>query len=102
MAVAGTWQNHNHFHFNCWSFGSGIYGLFGRSHQGYDTNLIDQGSVYSVAEAMNMIVHPEMAVITALDPDHLDIYKTPEAMEDSFRQFASQVKSRLIVREGAI
>ena len=73
--------------------------------QGYDTNLIDRGSVYSVAEADEydrsfLQLHPEMAVITALDPDHLDIYKTPEAMEDSFRQFASQVKSQLIVREG--
>lgn len=73
--------------------------------QGYDTNLIDRGSVYSVAEADEydrsfLQLHPEMAVITALDPDHLDIYKTPEAMEDSFRQFATQVKSQLIVREG--
>jgi UDP-N-acetylmuramate--alanine ligase len=35
---------------------------------------------------------PDVAVITAMDPDHLDIYGTPEAMEEAFVQFARKVK----------
>ena len=42
---------------------------------------------------------PEMAVITAVDPDHLDIYDTPKEMETSYRQFASQVTGPLLVHE---
>jgi len=36
---------------------------------------------------------PDVAVITAMDPDHLDIYGTPEAVEDAFVQFSQRVKS---------
>lgn len=35
---------------------------------------------------------PDIAVITAMDPDHLDIYGTPEELEDAFIQFAGKVK----------
>lgn len=35
---------------------------------------------------------PDIAVITAMDPDHLDIYGTAEAMEDAFVQFSQKVK----------
>jgi UDP-N-acetylmuramate--alanine ligase len=33
-----------------------------------------------------------MAVITSVTPDHLDIYKTPEAYRESFRHFASLIR----------
>lgn len=36
-------------------------------------------------------LHPSVAVITNIDADHLDYYKTIENIEDSFRQFISQV-----------
>lgn len=35
---------------------------------------------------------PDVAIITSMDPDHLDIYGTPEAMEDAFIQFAGKLK----------
>src|SRR5215831_12382738 len=35
---------------------------------------------------------PDIAVISAMDPDHLDIYGTPEAMEEAFIQFSGKVK----------
>lgn len=35
---------------------------------------------------------PDVAVINSIDPDHLDIYGTPEAVRESFAQFAHQVK----------
>ncbi|HEX4851937.1 MAG TPA: UDP-N-acetylmuramate--L-alanine ligase [Puia sp.] len=36
---------------------------------------------------------PDVAVITAMDPDHLDIYKTPEAVEQAFIDFSGKIKS---------
>jgi UDP-N-acetylmuramate--alanine ligase len=35
---------------------------------------------------------PDVAVVTAMDADHLDIYGTKENMEDAFVQFANQLK----------
>ena len=36
---------------------------------------------------------PDVAVITAMDADHLDIYGTAESMENSFIEFSNKVKS---------
>ena len=35
---------------------------------------------------------PDVAVITAMDPDHLDIYGTAEEFENAFIQFSQKVK----------
>ena len=35
---------------------------------------------------------PDAAVITSMDPDHLDIYGTAEAMEDAFIEFSGKIK----------
>lgn len=35
---------------------------------------------------------PDIAVITAMDADHLDIYGTAEAMEDAFIEFTAKIK----------
>lgn len=35
---------------------------------------------------------PDVAVITAMDADHLDIYGTPEAMEEAFIDFSRRLK----------
>jgi UDP-N-acetylmuramate--alanine ligase len=35
---------------------------------------------------------PDVAVVTAMDPDHLDIYGTPEEVEKAFVQFSQKVK----------
>lgn len=45
---------------------------------------------------------PDVAVITATDADHLDIYGTAEAMVEAFEQFASQIKEggSLILKQG--
>ena len=36
---------------------------------------------------------PHIAVITSADPDHLDIYHTPEAYRESFEHFTSLVSA---------
>lgn len=43
---------------------------------------------------------PQAAVITAADPDHLDIYGTKEEFEMAFAQFADSVTHRLILKKG--
>ena len=45
---------------------------------------------------------PYMAVITAADPDHLDIYGTAEAYRESFEYFASLIRSDgcLVMKKG--
>ncbi len=40
-----------------------------------------------------LTLHPHVAVITAMDADHLDIYGTKAEMQKAFRQFASQIRS---------
>lgn len=45
---------------------------------------------------------PDIAVISAMDADHLDIYGTEKNMQDSFIEFSSKVKQggTLFVKEG--
>ena len=47
-------------------------------------------------------LNPYMAVITAVDPDHLDIYGTPEAYRESFEHFTSLIRPDgcLILKKG--
>jgi UDP-N-acetylmuramate--alanine ligase len=37
-------------------------------------------------------LNPDLAVITAIDPDHLDIYGTPEAFEQAFVDFTQLIQ----------
>lgn len=68
-----------------------------------DNFVLDEHPVIAVAEADEfdrsfLTMHPSVAVITAADADHLDIYGNREEMVDAFRQFALQSKT-LIVEE---
>lgn len=64
----------------------------------YKTNLLlSKASNYVVIEAdeYDRSFHqltPYMAVITSADPDHLDIYNTPEAFRESFEHFTSLIQ----------
>lgn len=78
-------------HVDCTAFLGGI-------SQNYHTNLIlSQKSDLVVIEAdeFDRSFHwlsPYMAVITATDPDHLDIYGTKEAYLESFTKFTSLIQ----------
>jgi UDP-N-acetylmuramate--alanine ligase len=50
-----------------------------------------------------LTLHPDIAVITAVDADHLDIYGDQKQMEESYSRFANQVKEGgvLIIKKGA-
>jgi UDP-N-acetylmuramate--alanine ligase len=58
----------------------------------YQTNTWSSDRNVSVIEADEydrsfLRLHPDLAVITAMDPDHLDIYGTAEAMEEAYIEF---------------
>jgi len=46
-----------------------------------------------------LTLYPEAAIITSTDADHLDVYGEKRALENSFKEFASQVEKTLIVHE---
>lgn len=79
--------------------GIGCNAFLGGILKNYDSNLIlDNKSPYSIIEAdeYDRSFHhlsPYMAVITATDPDHLDIYGTREAYLESFSHFTSLIRS---------
>ncbi|MBK5284898.1 MAG: UDP-N-acetylmuramate--L-alanine ligase, partial [Bacteroidia bacterium] len=39
-------------------------------------------------------LHPDIAIVTSIDADHLDIYGSSKNMKDSYQQFVSQVKPK--------
>ena len=89
----------NRSHVGCSAFLGGISSNFG-------TNLlIDKDSDYMVIEADEydrsfLHLHPEIAVITAMDADHLDIYGTHEHLIEAFEEFALQTRGELFLRKG--
>jgi len=75
-----------------------ITAFIGGISKNYNSNLIlNKETEIIVVEADEydrsfLTLHPDIAVITAIDADHLDIYKTKKSLEESFYQFAGQVK----------
>ena len=71
----------------------------------YGTNvLLNDDAVVNVVEADEydrsfLKLCPTQSIITAMDPDHLDIYGTPEAMFEAYTQFAVQCDGPLLVHE---
>jgi len=87
---------------NCSAFLGGI-------SKNYDTNLLMADSRFTVMEADEfdrsfLQLSPQIAVVTAIDPDHLDIYGTPESMVDAYSEFCNKVRGggTLIINENII
>ncbi|MBC7921646.1 MAG: UDP-N-acetylmuramate--L-alanine ligase [Ferruginibacter sp.] len=88
---------------NCTAFLGGIT-------QNYGTNLLlNEGTeaVVCVVEADEydrsfLTLHPDVAVVTSTDADHLDIYGDQESLRQSFRDFVAQIKpgGKLFIRQG--
>jgi UDP-N-acetylmuramate--alanine ligase len=62
----------------------------------FNSNFID-GNEYAIAEADEfdrsfLQLEPNIALITSIDTDHLDIYGNLAAIEDSFKQFCDKVR----------
>ena len=110
MAVAGTHGKTTTSTLASWlnyaAAGEGSAFLGGISRN-FNSNLVLGEGKRLVVEADEydrsfLRLYPDVAVITATDADHLDIYGTPEAMVVAFEEFASQIKSGgvLIVKQG--
>ena len=85
--------------------GTGCSAFLGGISKNYGTNLLVSHTPTVVAEADEFDrsfhqLHPAIAVITAMDADHLDIYGDLEHVQESFRIFASQVSETLILKYG--
>jgi UDP-N-acetylmuramate--alanine ligase len=77
--------------------GYGCNAFLGGISANYNTNFWSSERNVCVVEADEydrsfLKLVPDVAVVTAMDPDHLDIYGTPKAVEDAFVQFANRVK----------
>ncbi len=87
--------------------GYGCNAFLGGIAANYQTNFWSSDRNVCVVEADEydrsfLKLVPDVAVVTAMDPDHLDIYGTPEEVENAFIQFSSKVKPGgcLITRYG--
>lgn len=85
--------------------GEGCSAFLGGISKNYGTNMLVSHTPVVVAEAdeFDRSFHqlfPSIAVITAMDADHLDIYGDLEHVQEAFRIFASQVSGTLIIKKG--
>jgi UDP-N-acetylmuramate--alanine ligase len=84
--------------------GADVTAFIGGIVENYNSNLIGTGKTVTVVEADEfdrsfLHLHPNIACVTSMDADHLDIYGTSEEIEASFVEFANKVedKSQLFI-----
>ncbi len=88
--------------------GAPVAALIGGISKNYGTNYIRSGTEeIMVVEADEfdrsfLHLHPDIAIISSMDADHLDIYGTAEELRKSFDGFAANIKpgGKLIIRDG--
>lgn len=85
--------------------GEGCSAFLGGISKNYDSNLLISENNIIVVEADEfdrsfLQLFPEIAVITSMDADHLDIYGDAEHVKEAFKAFASQVSGTIIVKHG--
>lgn len=85
----------------------GCNAFLGGISSNYQTNFWSSENHCAVIEADEydrsfLKLHPNIIAITAMDPDHLDIYGTAAEMEKAFLSFAGKLKAEglLITRKG--
>ncbi|QTE22146.1 UDP-N-acetylmuramate--L-alanine ligase [Polaribacter cellanae] len=79
--------------------------FLGGISENYNSNLILGEDKISVVEADEfdrsfLKLSPNIACVTSMDADHLDIYEKPETLTESFVEFANKVSDTLIVAKG--
>lgn len=79
-----------HSGYGCNAFLGGIAANYGTNFWASDRNVaVIEADEY---DRSFLKLVPDVAVVTAMDPDHLDIYGTPEEVENAFVQFAGRIK----------
>ena len=87
------------------SSGEGCSAFLGGISKNYNSNLLTDENDVVVVEADEfdrsfLQLFPEIAVITSMDADHLDIYGDEEHIREAFKSFASQVSGTVIAKYG--
>lgn len=85
--------------------GFGCNAFLGGISANYDVNYWSSEHNFAVIEADEydrsfLKLYPHIAVVTAMDADHLDIYGTVEEMEKCYLTFISQIKDTLVYKHG--
>jgi UDP-N-acetylmuramate--alanine ligase len=84
-----------------------VTAFLGGISENYNSNLILNGTEVSVVEADEfdrsfLTLSPDLACITSMDADHLDIYGDASELKKSFEDFSNKIKpnGKLFVRNG--
>lgn len=110
VAVAGTHGKTTTSTMAAWlmrAAGVNATAFLGGLSANFGVNFVEGDSDWVVVEADEydrsfLHLYPEIAIINSIDPDHLDIYGTPEAVVEAYKQFARQIKrgGTLIYKHG--
>jgi UDP-N-acetylmuramate--alanine ligase len=88
--------------------GKRICAFVGGIMRNYNSNVLsDTDPEFMILEADEfdrsfLRLNPDLAVITSVDPDHLDIYGTEKAFLDNFQLFVDRVGGRLIAHQDVV
>jgi UDP-N-acetylmuramate--alanine ligase len=79
--------------------GVDVTAFLGGIVENYNSNLIGNGKTVTVVEADEfdrsfLHLHPNLACITSMDADHLDIYGDKSSIEATFVEFADKIKDK--------
>jgi UDP-N-acetylmuramate--alanine ligase len=79
--------------------GVDVTSFLGGIVENYNSNLIGNGKTVTVVEADEfdrsfLHLYPNIACITSMDADHLDIYGDSASIEASFVEFASKIENK--------
>ena len=79
--------------------GVDVTSFLGGIVENYNSNIIGNGKTVTVVEADEfdrsfLHLHPNLACVTSMDADHLDIYGDASAIEASFVEFSNKVSSK--------
>ncbi|MGB3150617.1 MAG: UDP-N-acetylmuramate--L-alanine ligase [Maribacter sp.] len=87
--------------------GTPLTAFLGGISEDFNSNFLLEGTEYSVVEADEfdrsfLRLSPNVACITSMDADHLDIYGDKGELEKSFVEFTQRIKpgGKLFVRQG--
>ena len=78
--------------------GADVTAFVGGIVENYNSNLIGTGKTVTVVEADEfdrsfLHLHPNIACVTSMDADHLDIYGDAKTFEQGFQAFAKKVEA---------
>lgn len=86
-----------------------VTAFLGGIAENYNSNFISKGTEITVVEADEfdrsfLTLSPDIACVTSMDADHLDIYGDAHAIEESFKAFANLVEKpkNLLVKKGLL